>query len=209
LLSPLQHSIILYSDQSLDNVLKKYDSLGPTARFCFELTTDEIARHTSDRHRAIENTSPDRLKQLFSNSLGLSFDALSHKICLIQRMRGSALGDGSITTDFISVEVEQQVVQWLEKFSDDQLLDMWTNFSKFGDARVMTGSIFEVFVHRLFRKRIYLDATPMVRTVPIPAGMLHSASNDLSLPPFMEWHSKSFLSRLILAVHSSTILPLG
>ena len=28
----------------------------------------------------------------------------------------------------------------------------------------MTSSIYEVFVHRRFRKRIYLDATPMVRS---------------------------------------------
>ncbi|KAK2460049.1 hypothetical protein APHAL10511_007926 [Amanita phalloides] len=160
----IKYTIILYSDQTLDKVLKKYDSLGPTANFCFELTSDEIARHTSDRHRAIENTSPDRFKQLFSDSSGLSFDTLSHKICLVRRKQGSALGDGNITTDLISVEVEQQVVQRLEKFSDDQLLDMWTYFSKFGDARGMTGSIFQVFVHRRFRTRIYLDAMPMVRS---------------------------------------------
>jgi hypothetical protein len=43
-------------------------------------------------------------------------------------------------------------------------LDMWTNFSKFGDAREMMSSIFEVFIHRRFRTRIYLDATPMVRS---------------------------------------------
>ena len=165
MLSPLQHSIILYSNQKLHDVLKRYDSLGPTARFCFDLTSDEIARHTSDRHRAIQKTSPDHLQQLFSDSSRMSFWALSHKICLVRRMRGSALGDGRVTTDFISVEVEQQVVQKLEKYGDDQLLDMWTNFSKFeSDARGMTGPIFEVFVHRRFRTRIYLDATPMVRS---------------------------------------------
>ena len=150
--------------QKLDDVLQKYDSLGPTARFCFGLTRDEIARHTSERHCAIKKTSVDHLKQLFSDSSGMSFGDLSHKICLVRRMRGSALGDGKVTIDLISVEVEQQVVQKLEKYSDDQLLDMWTNFSKFGDARGMTGPIFEVFVHRRFRTRIYLDATPMVRS---------------------------------------------
>jgi hypothetical protein len=79
-------------------------------------------------------------------------------------MRGSALGNGRITTDLISFAVEQQVVQRLKEFSDDQLLDMWTNFSKFGDAQGMTGSIFEAFVHRRFRTRIDLDAMPMVRS---------------------------------------------
>ncbi|KAM6492524.1 hypothetical protein JOM56_012248 [Amanita muscaria] len=150
-------------DKGGDQVCR-YDSLGPTARFCFDLTSDEIARHNSDRYRAIEKTNPDLLKKLFLDSFGMSFGALSQKICLVRRMRGSALGDGRVTTDLISVEVEQQVVQKLERFSDDQLLDMWTTFSKFGDARGMTGPIFEVFVHRRFRTRIYLDATPMVRS---------------------------------------------
>jgi hypothetical protein len=166
-LTPLQHSyrsIILFSHQSLDKVLKKYDSLGPTARLCFELTPGQIERHTYDLHYSIENTSPDQLKYLFSAGSRLSLDTLSDKICLIRRKRGSTLGAGIVTTDFISVEVKQEVVQRLEEFSGNQLLDMWNNFSKFGDARRMTGSIFEVFVRRRFRTRIHLDATPMVRS---------------------------------------------
>ncbi|KAK2461336.1 hypothetical protein APHAL10511_006863 [Amanita phalloides] len=155
---------IVYLNQGLDDALQRYDSLGPTARFCFELSPDEVARHISERDNAINRISPDLLKQLFLSSSGLSLDNFSHKICLIRRKRGSALGDGRVTADLISVAVEQQVVQRLEVFSNDQLLDMWTNFSKFGDARGMTGSIFEVFVHRCFRKRIYLDARPMVRS---------------------------------------------
>jgi hypothetical protein len=79
-------------------------------------------------------------------------------------MRGSALGDGRVTTDFISVAVEQPVVQRLEEFSDDQLLDMRTNFSKSGDARRMTGSIFEVSSIGVSERVINLDATPMVRS---------------------------------------------
>lgn len=158
----IKYATMLCSTQGLDYVLQRYNSLGPTARFCFELTPDEVARHISDRDMAINSTGPDLLKKLFSSSSRLSLDTFSHKICLIRRMRGSALGDGRITTDLISVAVEQQVVQRLEEFSDDQLLDMWTNFSKFGDARGMTGLIFEVFIHRRFRTRIYLDATPMV-----------------------------------------------
>lgn len=161
MLSPLQHST-LHSD-SLNDVMKKYYSLGPTPRFCFDLVPDEIELYISDRHRAIENTSFDRLKQLFLDSSGLSFDDVSHTICLVQRKRGSALG-GIVTADLISVEVKQQVVQRLEKLSDVQLLDMWTTFSKFRDARGMTGSIFEVFVHRRFGSSICLDAKPMVRS---------------------------------------------
>ena len=41
-------------------------------------------------------------------------------------MQGSALGDGGFTTEFMSTAVRQKVVQRLEQFSDEQLLDMWT-----------------------------------------------------------------------------------
>lgn len=154
---------VLYSNQSLDDALEKYDSLGPTARFCFELTPGEIERHVTDRLIAIRNSSPHHLRQLFTASGRLSLDHLSHKICLIRRKRGSTLDGGTASTNFISVNVKQEVVQRLEEFSDDQLLEMWHNFSKFGDARGMTGPIFEVFVHRRFKTRIDLNAEPMVR----------------------------------------------
>ena len=108
---------IIYSNQGLDDALQRYDSLGPTARFCFELSPDEVARHISERDNAIKSASPDLLKQLFSSSSRLSPDNFSHKICLIRRMRGSALGYGRVTADLISVAVEQQVVQRLEKLA--------------------------------------------------------------------------------------------
>jgi hypothetical protein len=79
------------------------------------------------------------------------------------RSRGSGLGGRRVATDLISVAVEERVVQRLEQFSDDQLLDMWNNFSTFRDARGMTGSIFEAFVHRRFRRHINLDPAPMVQ----------------------------------------------
>ena len=41
----------------------------------------------------------------------------------------------------------------------------------------MAGPIFEVFIYQCFRTCDYLDA------MPIPAGILHSAPNDLRLPP--------------------------
>ncbi|KAF8344469.1 hypothetical protein F5887DRAFT_1205044 [Amanita rubescens] len=75
----------LFSNQKLHDVLERYDSLGPTARFCFELTSDEVTGHISDRDNAINETSPDLLKTLFSDSSQLSLDTLSHKICLIRR----------------------------------------------------------------------------------------------------------------------------
>ena len=127
MLSPLQHSAnILHPNQRLHDVLQRYDSLGPTARFCFDLTCDEVTRHISDRDKTIYRTSPDDLKKLLFDSSRLSLDTLSHEICLVRRMRGSALGDGGFTTEFISAAVRQKVIQRLEQFSDEQLLDMWT-----------------------------------------------------------------------------------
>ena len=162
MLSPLfQHSTKnIYLDKQIDEVLERYDRLGPTARFCFEMTSDQLANHISDREKSIAKTSPDH----FSNGAEMSYNTFSHKICLIRRLRASPLGYGRFTVELISGEVQQQVVERLAAFNDDQLLDMWTRFSKFGDARGMTGPIFEAFVHRRFRRRIDVDATPMVRS---------------------------------------------
>ena len=140
----------------------RYDHLGPTARFCLELTPKEVRDHLSDRDTSITNTGPDLIRWLFSNGTKMSLDAFSHKICLIRRTQRSVWDAGHFTTSLICPPVEQQVVQILEQFGENQLLEMWTTFSKFGDARGMTGSIFEAFVHRHFRTRIDLQATPML-----------------------------------------------
>ena len=166
MLSPLfQHSTKnIHSNKQIDEVLERYDRLGPTARFCLEMTSDQVANHIADRDKSISRTSPDLFKDHFLNSAEMSYNTFSHKICLIRRLRGSRLGFGRFTIELISGEVQQQVVERLATFNDDQLLDMWTLFSKFGDARGMTGSIFEALVHRRFRRRIDVDATPMVRS---------------------------------------------
>jgi hypothetical protein len=166
MLSPLfQHSTKnIYLNKHIDEVLQRYDRLGPTARFCLEMTSNQVANHIADREKSITKTSPDLLKDHFSSGAATSYNTFSHKICLIRRFRGSALGYGRFTIELISGEVQQQVGERLRAFNDDQLLDMWTWFSKFGDARGMTGSIFEAFVHRHFRRRIDVDATPMVRS---------------------------------------------
>jgi hypothetical protein len=145
-------------------VFWRYDHLGPTARFCLELTPEEVTAHLSDRDTSINNTGPDLFRRLFSNATKMSLDAFSHKICLIRRARKSVRDPGRLITSLICPPVEQQVVQILEQFGENQLLELWTTFSKFGDARGMTGSIFEAYVHRRFRTHIGLQATPMVRS---------------------------------------------
>ena len=85
---------------------------------------------------------------------------LSHcKICLVQPMPGSTLGNRGFTTEFISATFRQKVVQRLEHFSDEQLLDMFSKFG--GQAQGMTGLIFEALVHRCFKRHINLHAMPM------------------------------------------------
>jgi hypothetical protein len=166
MLSPLFHHSAknLFQNNGIDDALQRYDLLGPTARFCLEMTPDEVATYIADRDASIANTCLDRFREHFSNGVEMSYDTFLHKICLIRRPRGSRLGFGGFTIELISAAVEQQVVQRLEKFSGDQLLDMWAKFSRLGNARGMTGSIFEAFIHRQFRTRIDLDATPMVRS---------------------------------------------
>jgi hypothetical protein len=166
MLSPLFHHSAknLSSNKGIHDVLQRYDRLGPTARFCLEMTPDQVATYITDRDKSIANTSLDRFREHFSNGVEMSYDTFSHKICLIRRTRGSRLGYGDFTTELISAAVEQKVVQRLEEFSQDQLLDLWTNFWRVDNTRGMTGSIFKAFVHRHFRKHIHLDAMPMVRS---------------------------------------------
>jgi hypothetical protein len=94
----------------------------------------------------------------------MSYNTFLHKISLIRCLQGSPLGYRCFTIELISGEVQQQVVERLAAFNDDQLLDMWTWFPQFGAAWGMTGQIFEAFVHWCFRRCINVDATPMVQS---------------------------------------------
>jgi hypothetical protein len=165
MLSPLIHHSTksLFEEKEIDDVLRRYDHLGPTARFCLALTPDQVDRHIYDRDTQIASTSPDLFKKLSSDAARMEYDALSHKICLVRRKRGSVLGHAKYTTEFISIAAEQKVAQRIEDFTIEQLLDIWNSFSRLSDARGMAGPIFEAFVHRRFNTRIYLDVTPMVR----------------------------------------------
>ncbi|KAH9977133.1 hypothetical protein BGW80DRAFT_1287530 [Lactifluus volemus] len=154
----------LISEKGIDDALQRYDRLGPTARLCLAMDADQVEAYVGARDASIAKTSPDIFEKFFS-----SFhqkiphdDDLSHRICLIRRRRGSPLGHAANTTQLISAAVKQQVVKRLEDFSIDQLLGMWKNFSRFGDARGMAGTIFEAFVHREFSTGIELTAIPMV-----------------------------------------------
>ncbi|KAH9970587.1 hypothetical protein BGW80DRAFT_1176049 [Lactifluus volemus] len=154
----------LYTGKQILEVLWRYDTLGPTARFCFELKSLQIQDLISDRDCEIADADLDLFTQHFSKKGQISYNAFSHSFYLIRRMRGSPLGSGRFTVDLITVGVGQQVLQKLEDFSIDELLGMWKTFSRFTDARGMAGPIFEAFVHRKFSMRIELVAMPMVRS---------------------------------------------
>jgi hypothetical protein len=61
MLSPLfQHSMKnIYLNKQIDEVLQRYDRIGPTACFCLEMTPDQVANHISDHEKSITKTSPD------------------------------------------------------------------------------------------------------------------------------------------------------
>jgi hypothetical protein len=133
MLSPLFHhsTEILFPNKGID-ALRRYDLLGPIARLCLQLTPAQLVSYISDRDNEIANSSPDLISKCFSNSARLSFDTLSHKICLIRRLRGSQLGEGRYTVGPLSDAVKQQVIQkLLEELSADQLLKLWAKFSRF------------------------------------------------------------------------------
>ena len=76
MLSPLfQHSTKnIYLNKQIDEVLQRYDRLGPTARFCLEMTSDQVANHISDREKSIAKTSPDLFTDHFSDGAAMSYN---------------------------------------------------------------------------------------------------------------------------------------
>lgn len=157
----------LYPSRDLSTVLRLYDELGPTPRLCLHFTDLEIQAFIKDRNavvRSIEDfTSGKRLfDQLCTDAGSLKMDTMSHKICLIRRL-SRHVNTVDFTINPMSDSVAKALTCRLEELNEAELLRMWGKFSQYGDARGMTGSIFEAYVHQQFRKLISFEASPMRR----------------------------------------------
>jgi len=149
-------------------VLQIYENLGPTARLCFYYSDDELADFRRSRDSEINKTSDlsstrSLFQQLLEQGDQLSMDSLSHKICLIRRSVQRDVHNPNFTVSPISESVANMLISRLENLSESDLLGMWRQFSVFGDARGMTGLVFEAYVHQRFRREISFEASPMVR----------------------------------------------
>jgi hypothetical protein len=118
-------------NKRIDKVLERYDCFGPITCLCLKMTPDQVEAHISDLGSEITKASPDTFKVYFSNT---SYNGSSHKLSLLWRKRGSQLGHFCYIVELILAEVEQNIICRLQEFSNDQLLELWNSFSRFGDA---------------------------------------------------------------------------
>ena len=149
-------------------MLQRYDSLGPTPRLCLKYSEKEIIQYLESRDDEIEkindlNTMKHLFDRLVMDSRMLSFDTLSHKICLIRRLEQGNVDNPRFTVTPISDSVSNKLALQLEQLNTEELMEMWRKFSNFPHARGMLGSVFEAYVHQRFRGQIKLEASSMLR----------------------------------------------
>jgi hypothetical protein len=170
-------------------VLQNFYYLGPTARLCLQYGVADVDTYLKQRETTIQSIQPITGKEIFSkllnNASNLSLDIVSHKICLIRRIKRRNWDSTSAIVCPISEPVAKALASQFEKFDQDELLDMWRRFSRLPDARGMSGSIFEAYVQQQFRRQINFDAEPMRRG---------TRSNSRWYASFSQWAPKSATS---------------
>ena len=147
----------VYLEKDLSVVLQNFYDLGPIARFCLQYTEAEIKGYLVERKATIRSIGePGKAKEIFGRLLDsandLSLDATSHKICLIRRFERRNVDDPRIIVNPMSESVARALASQLEMLDEAEVLGLWRKFSRLPDARGMSGSIFEAYIHQQFRK---------------------------------------------------------
>lgn len=156
-----------------DLVRNKFDMLAPTARVCFGKDDAYLSTYEDELKKSIEQV-PD-FTELFKNIVfkaqGLfeeeqqettAVPKVSHKICLIRR-RNESMSSRHVLS-FTSDYVASLCAARFQAAKDEEILRLWNLFSRYGDARGMTGAVFEAHVHKLFRHEIAIRGESMFRS---------------------------------------------
>lgn len=78
----------------LDVIDDAFDKFGPVPRICIDKASDpeQLAFYEKGVDAALQQLVPQRLEDMIYNSLALSMDAISHKLCLIERVEEKISG---------------------------------------------------------------------------------------------------------------------
>lgn len=164
----------LYPGLKLEDISKRFDNAGPTARFCLEKEPGVMIEFYADRDAAIDLGTPQHLVTALIN------DKQRLRIrCVVRRSDSKT---SSFTVEPISPFVRQRLPTQIWKWKTEDRLAMIQQFSRVPGTGGMTGLLFESHHHHRFIEKIDIVAAPMFRTRNLRSRW-HAAFGDFSASP--------------------------
>jgi hypothetical protein len=196
---------VLYPELTPEEISKRFDNAGPSARHCLAFTPDEIEAFYSTRDLGIDVDTPQRLVSavLDDKKNALRIGEVSHRLCVVRR---EGQKPSSFTVGPISAVVRNLLLGQMRKWEDADSIDMIKRFSRVPAAGGMSGMLFESLYQNRFVKKIEIVARPMFRAN--SRSCWHATFGDFSGRPILRPAHKKALNTAAHPI-SLSIVPSG
>ncbi|KAF8516345.1 hypothetical protein JB92DRAFT_2260603 [Gautieria morchelliformis] len=147
----------LYPHRELNDMFKRFDNAGPSARQCLDLSPTEIQRFYAQREGVITlNATKGMLNALLDG-----IDNISHKLCVVHRSDSERC---HYIIRPISSFIRHRLLTQLWEWKEQDRVDMIERFSHVPRAGGMRGLVFESLHQHRFSANIQIEAKPMFRS---------------------------------------------
>lgn len=183
----------LYPDQEPDDISKRFDNAGPSARYCLQFTNSEISHFYASRDAGIKwDTTQHMVAALLDEKEHLRIGEISHRLCVVRR---SDSKDSPYTIAPISPHIRHRLLSQLWQWEDTDRRDMIKRFHRIPGVGGMIGILFESEYQHRFVKKIDIVAEPMFRTNN-PRSRWHAAFGNFSTSPMLYKAREEVLSAI-------------
>jgi hypothetical protein len=169
---------VLYPELTPEEISKRFDNAGPSARYCLEYSNDELESFYARRDPGIDVSTPQDWVNALLDDEGrlLRIDNISRRLCVV---RHSDSEPSSFTAEPISAVVRRRLLIQLWRWNEQDRSNMIERFSHVPGANGMTGLLFESQSQSRFAQKISDVATPMFQS----GSRWHAAFGDFSATP--------------------------
>ncbi|KIM86220.1 hypothetical protein PILCRDRAFT_816150 [Piloderma croceum F 1598] len=141
-----------------------FEELGPTPRLCIEYASDpeKLQHYKMELNRAISNITTEKLEELIRKSSALAIDAVSHKICLINRCDQKNMRSGPLVSP-ITDSIKSRLSNQFRNLQQAERIRLFKLLERVPGTRATAGIFYEPQAQYLLQQGRRLDLIPMVK----------------------------------------------
>ncbi|KAF8501872.1 hypothetical protein BU17DRAFT_78406 [Hysterangium stoloniferum] len=141
-----------------EEVLQKYDRLGPMPCLCIEYDVSQLETHETKLETVLANLTTTTLEELISESRTLEMNEMSHSLCLLSRQEDRF---HKPVLAPVSLYVKTRLANQFRKEELKEKIRLYRHFGKVPQSRSVAGIFFEAAVQSHLTTEISLTLHPM------------------------------------------------